>query len=796
MRFSDAKQLFSARAAAGTVINRKTGQSRTLSDSRLRVIVSNVRTALAAASGLPAEAVDACELGPYVASLAEIGRATAVSRGKDDPRNVAANITLFLAALYGEYEESSRHGYARRRPVTRERVLPDWLPLYDTLVALADEEPTKRTFSSQLVHFQDLALRNGVRTPRGVPDDFVTVSSWAQSAGIKSNKFQAMAAAFRTARLRLGDLSLATFYQRVNTSDRGLRGLPDLTERLHAAGCQADPLTVPTVDIVRFLAPKLGPALDRHLDEGRRRHRSPGWVEEQVGMASRFIAELIRQGYDPAPLTWVDLFEQTVVVEGSSEGDDMLAEVLGSDYTAVEHMSLFRSIVESAARESAARSPLTLIETEGIRRDGEVPFYTLKVRQDAMYAFMLTNAIYGAAMQKADRDRWLRIAAEYDIVRQQIAERTDASRTRGHLDKSRILLLWPQAVCIGLHALRQRVLAVEARKDAFYARRGHFDTTTGRRILKEFDEVLKEYVLTAVLLDDGLRIKNYAGAMAGEHLKPEVVRDRSDRWVAFRRMETSFRGFDTPEVSLKVARDVREAERCRTRLLTPGVVDHRLLYIYWTESRPRDLVRRGTLRSVEQFSPDTDHFAVFIAPRAGGRRKIRRSPVDERRRRSGQYTPDQLSKIIGRVLHWMVRDVLGRDVPAWDDPVRTKEWRGVFAAHVTRTLLATYFGGIRKDWVYACEVTDDTEITLRRNYVKIRSAVVARLREAGPENPHHFDAVIDRMRAGRDGDDWDAFWAAFDPNEPTLALEALEGVRRLPENRTVRQRSTRWTATA
>lgn len=49
-----------------------------------------------------------------------------------------------------------------------------------------------------------------------------------------------------------------------------------------------------------------------------------------------------------------------------------------------------------------------------------------------------------------------------------------------------------------------------------------------------------------------------------------------------------------------------------------------------------------------------------------------------------------------------------------------------------------------------------------------------RLHDQGPTNPKWFDAAVDEiMRPPRKGDDWKAFWRAFDPWKPGAAVVAL-----------------------
>ena len=782
MKLSEAIRLFTARADAGEIIDRKTGRRRSLSGTRRRGIISHVRNAVCRAAGADRDQVDGIGLDPYKASLVEVARIDAEAAGRASPRNEAANVALFLATVEGrEYEVTQRHGPAQRRPATRDRVLPAWLPLYDALVDLAQCERQKRSYPAQLLALHDVAIRHGVQEPAAVPDDWDVVLGWVMGAGLKRKKFHAITAAFRKARELTGNDALPNLYQRVREAERGLRSLPDLADRLRARGCEADPVGLSTLEMIHVLGPKFARALERHLAWGREKARSPGWQEEQVGMTGRILASLIRLGYDPHGLSFVALFERPTQISGGGELDEFLADELGDDYAAQpKTVSLLRAVLDEAARDSWEHSPLWLVKERATPEGLQI--YTQKVQQDLLYCFLLTRAVYGAEMGQVQRERWEAIEKEYERTRDHMLDFNQGAHTDGHKPKDRVLITWPQAVCIGLYALRRRALEARAAMDSFQQKRGTLESRTGRQRVKAFDEAMREYVLLAVLLDDGLRIQNYSGAIAGEHFIPVVERDASKTWIRFRQVSTRFRGYDDASVKLKKDRNGLGAERRRKRTLSPSIVDHELLFEYWTKVRPRDLVRRGLLRSAEEFDPDSDRFAVFIAPRTGGRKPLRRSPMDQRRSQTGQFTADQLSKIAGRTLHWVVRDVLGRgaepyNVPTWDDPVRTREWRGVFAAHVVRLLLGTYLGGVRGDWGAACWLTNDSEKTLREHYNEVSEIYEGMERLHGIENVHHFDAVIDRMRMYEPGDDWSAFWDHFDRDNPTVALVHLRGLK-------------------
>jgi hypothetical protein len=125
------------------------------------------------------------------------------------------------------------------------------------------------------------------------------------------------------------------------------------------------------------------------------------------------------------------------------------------------------------------------------------------------------------------------------------------------------------------------------------------------------------------------------------------------------------------------------------------------------------------------------------------------SPHEKAGTRAGCYVDtSSVSQAFGRALHWIVTEVLGRNLPAWGSEQLSKEYRALFSAHVTRLLIATYWGGIRNNWTRACMLTDDTEGTLRKSYSRVGAMMIERMCRPGWSNPHHFDEEMDRIFRG------------------------------------------------
>lgn len=788
MKLKEAVTLFNARVAAGEVPDRRhPGRVHTISAGRRDVILSHARSAVARAAGIDRDAgaaIDEVELGPLMPTLTEHAYRSAREAGRSSPRNERTNVALFRATVEGEeYEITEKHGYANRRPVIPSAFLAEWRPLGEALMADAvNSDGTKnsrKSFPAQLLAMQNLlATRRGIRSPFDIPDDFHLFMTWAQEAGAAYKKRHAMLAALRRSREILNDPRIPTLYIGARAGERGLGSLPNVASLLVECGEEADPRNLRQEDFVRILAPTMHAALERHLVEGRRRNRRPGWFDDQVGMASRIAASAIRLGYDVKEMTFVDLWTRTVEVAShgpDGEPDQVLAAVMGSDYTHTEERSLMRVLADEMTQVSYRNSPIDVVGAAP-QGAGEVTMYTARVIQDVKNAFVLVTRVFGRALQAHRRELWNNVVAEHRALLTHMKEYNEDLHTVNHKPKSSMPVLWPQAVCMFLPWLMRRVEAARLEIDMFFRRNGRDGSRTHRKHLIAFDEALKEYVLAALLLDDGLRIKNYAGALAGRHIIPTVEKDRDGRWLRITAVETHFRGIaDHPSVVLKEAKDEMGAERDRRRQVTPGIVRYDYLLEFWTGTRARDLVRRGTIASAKEFDPDSTAYAFFISPRTGGRKsakKVREAYAAQH----GCFTEDHLSNIFGRRFNEFIREVMKVDVPTWDDPVRTKEWRGMFTAHTIRLMIGTHFGGVLKDWAAAEYLTDDTERTLRRHYSRVSDRIAALLHTKGPDNPRHFDAVIERALERRPTDNWPAFWAHFNPVRPAESLALLDTV--------------------
>jgi hypothetical protein len=585
--------------------------------------------------------------------------------------------------------------------------------------------------------------------------------------GISRKKLDNWFTAYRAAR-EACDLSLPDLAPSPVGRHRGLRGLENLDALVRRAAA-SDPevaaalggrtaFDVDQRELITMLAPRVGKALELYLIHNR---KSPDWREAVVTSASCMLAELHRMGLGDSfvDLDLLDLVHQevTIRVSGSRRDTAQLLEKHLAGFDGTGSVSLLRAVVDAAARRSFASSPIDLVDDD-VPED-EVPFYTAAIFNDLSALWAVTDFVYGkgagaasGGLAKLDPQKWTTIRTEYEVIRQHMKDVNRRRQSSGHKDNSLLAITWSTLVCAGLSRLWKEVHQLRNRYHEICGR-SREGAPAQAKARRAYHRKLKTYVLAAILLDDGLRIKNYARGLVGVNFIPEVVRDATGRWERIVGLTTHFRGFDA-QAGLKIQRDSDGRERERRRAVLPGLVDMELLTDHWLDARPHDLAACGLIDDVEAYEPDEDKFALFVSPQST-------SP-------SGAYCPPSLSKRFGKFVHGFMRDVLGRDVPDWSqlrgrdpDPEAKAKWRGLFGAHPARLFIASYVGGVRNRWGHASVLTNDAIATLQKHYTEVKSFFDDAKKKPGIEHPHHFDEVVDRLWKGEVID-----WRTFDPNRP------------------------------
>ena len=343
---------------------------------------------------------------------------------------------------------------------------------------------------------------------------------------------------------------------------------------------------------------------------------------------------------------------------------------------------------------------------------------------------------------------------------------SDLSRQRlatGQVDKRLMPMHYAELVCRGLPALRARVLLAERELQVAAALDTSADRLRAARLTTRFHELLTEYMVVAIITAEGLREKNLRGARLGWHILPELDCDDRGEAIGIRRLITRFRGDDPAWVRLKQTHEPGggSSPRARTREWSwpPGIVDHRLLFIYLRDVRTAHAHRAGLLPLHDRIDLRTDTLALFISPRA----RAVRSEADA----GGNFSRGILSDVFGRALFWMARDVLGRPGLPRSYAAACKadsDFRGLFGAHVIRSLGATWWGGLRNRWDFAEAYTNDMQPTLHAFYSKIPTWMARAVGSGGPQDPTFWNDLLDVIMSEQSSQlDWAGFWDDFDP---------------------------------
>lgn len=808
LSFVDIVARLDAASAAGTVPSRKTGVPGPLAASRRAPILSNTRKAIEHAlrsvhgdRAIPDQVLETSDLTPYLDTLPDHGRLAALEVDPDKVKaagKVESNVRLVVSVALG------RDVVRDRKPIERARVAAPFQALYDALDGWAQQDLKKRRpVRRGFIQFVELATLSGIGSPAAVPDDYAAIMTWGQKAGWKKKDIHYALNAWRRA-AELADASYAMAWDLVNHRGIGITSLPDFPTRLRAAGYTGAPALATAADMLPFLAPKLAGPLEKVIANGIKAGLSTAWASDMRDMASWLVAALIRLGEDASRCTWFDLWtvRRPVAVTSDEEQDEQLAQY-GVEATAnVEQHSLMRRALDTSARRSYELSPLWLLNPA--HEVDPVPVYTESLLQNFEMAFVVTQRFFGERMHLQRPELWAQAVAEYEATSRLATTHNKGRVLLGRKAKSSLPITWPQMVCMGLPWLAAQCYAVRREVQEREARIGHLESRESQELLNRYCDALFEYAVAALITDDSLRVKNYSGAYAGQHVLVTPILHQG-RWAGVSTIRTAFTALDDDSVSLKSKKSSNGTHNARERRVTPGIVDHTLWSEFWTIARPRRLVAAGLLPNLDAYDPANDHFAVFPTPRPSSeqRQEFVDGMAAYRAARAdgdadaqlptwrGGMSEDMLSDTYGAALHRICCEVLKRDLPPWGSRELTEKYRSIFSGHIARLQAGTYFGGVRGNWSEATYRTNDEEITLRRYYNHLSAWAKEREHLDNPEGLRWFDHVIDRVLKLKDGDDprWPEFWLRFDPTAPGRALAWLDRIEIPADDR--RRRGTR-----
>ena len=567
---------------------------------------------------------------------------------------------------------------------------------------------------------------------------------------------------------------------------RAMIRAPDAACDPAIAGCHQHPANVGECtarQLLAILTPHLFRSLTSFEHVRRVANNSPDYLQSAERALSRTVASfarLLRARGTPIDIIAREL--QTVALahlwsrqwalaptcaaaEPSDEAAYADPDLLGLVANSAPMMvSLLRAVVDETASHAYKASPLTV--NHHAAREA-IPLYTPSQLQGVRRLFAIARDVLAPKLKRFGDEgvkRWTQIDYEQSSL---LSHMRGLSRNRlasGQVDKRLMPLHYAELVCRGLPALRQRVLSAERALHRAVPSPPGADHTNLHRLTMRFHAALTEYMVVAIITAEGLREKNLRGARLGWHILPELERDAQGVAVGITRVITRFRGDDPQWVRLKQTHEPGggSSPRARTREWSwpPGIVDHRLLFIYLRDVRTAHARRAGLLSADAIIDLHTDRRALFISPRP----RATRSDAEA----GGNYSRGILSDVFGRALFWMARDVLARPgLPGrYVDACKSdSQYRGLFGAHAIRSLAATWWGGLRNRWDFAEAYTNDLQPTLHVHYSKIPTWMARAVGSGGPQDPTFWNDVLDVLVSDQSSkQDWAHFWDTFDPD--------------------------------
>lgn len=751
----DAVERFRECVRSGTVHSSSSDRSGSISPSDANAIISVVAGAFRHASGK--SDLDSISYAAFADALPLYAEQDALARGLSDVANRKSRARRFVRTVDGRQRKRGRGG--------RDAIPHAWVPLYDALEELPQDARRRSRVRGHLVTLAQELATVGIVRPQDLPDANEVAGLLEERGSCRGIATQLLWS-YRIAREALLDRmpELPDVDRCPMQSERGIRSLPDIVDRLEAVGYAGPIRDLTATEMMRFIAPRFHANVNTYVN-GLAHARGAGWPKHVWGAASRAISALARRGRDLRKLRALDLLLSRVIVERPPEEDEE-DDIDWSEYNdgspleaeEVERptVTLLEAIAPDMAVESLVNSPLRV---QSVEQDDSL-YFTETVIADL-------GILKGMAVEAASRaPRAIRAkmeAADLEVRKfiKSVKKENDRKRVDGRKRKEAILELitMPQVVCLGLPRLREHVLCLrEEWQEALEVHGGDPNAPLVRSGRSRYERWLERYVICAVMTADGLRVQNYANARLGSIGDEEMVTSIAPCGTEVRsychiepRLEdgritsvrTGFYGKDDKRVKLKVTHVGKTGDwRRRHHFLRPSVVDFDLLLEYLVEVRPHRLVAQGLLRSTDDYNLRRDiddwHFALFVSP-------VRSE--EPFAAATGAFKSEFVSAAYGAALHWMCVEVLGRDLP----PFRSKElrtkYRSLFSAHVSRLLAATYLYGIRQRLTEAMTFIDDTAEVVARRYTVVESSLIGK---RGWDDPNFFDEQFDQLWEARE----------------------------------------------
>lgn len=497
-------------------------------------------------------------------------------------------------------------------------------------------------------------------------------------------------------------------------------------------------------------------------------HRNNCW-----GALQRVAGWVIRhgRGADLETMHLDDLIAISVEIEGDVAVNKVMAlrRTENAEQTRRRvKVSLLEALVEQEAEASLGRS--TVAEADVAFPHGR-PWITDSIRATCERVWAIIWSVFRRDTlrhgSEEDLARWGTIEARWNALFEEVLVGRALPpdyRTHGKdIAKMIRTVTLPQLVCVGLPLRRREIKELQA--DFHDAREkaaaSGYDDPDGHRAVKKaakayFEKAVIPHLALCLPLDDGLRKKQYSRGRPGTHFQLKLRYDDTGNPTGISEVTTSWTPHPNDVARYKNRKKAKTKTPPRDRDIRGGYVDLDLLWDFISWQRPRDLLAAGKIETLEDYDLERDlrgsPWALFPSP----------STQTTRQDQSRQ----DLSAKAGQELHHVVRTWLRPELPTWNEIQGDPDWRELWAMHITRTLIASYWGGVRDEWGIAEYLTTDSIDTLKSDYNEVAHEIRDRLGHDSShwEHPHAYDAWMDRLYRDRE---------VFDPpTDPDLPLPA------------------------
>lgn len=409
-------------------------------------------------------------------------------------------------------------------------------------------------------------------------------------------------------------------------------------------------------------------------------------VAEMWGNMSCVLGELYRQAPERLPTFEVRrLWSERVEITPSAAGiDEWNADLAGGSTVSVP---LACWLVDHCAASSRALSTHT----------GATTGHTQALLADVGGWWTLTERFYGRARRANAPREWEDWERTYDNLRRDMRaapvpknERTE----KATLARMNVVSL-PHIWCVGLPLLGREAERFLIRYEALRhlaESTGHAEPLAVKSVgeaHKAFARAAEEYLILALPWIDTMRFAQYQHGRWGTQFVPDV--DARGQIIALHCNWTG-RRLDLSRAKMGVA---------GRRVYGPGLLNLRVLQGYLTHVRAPRLIRLGA--DPTEAAEANGLYPLFVS--------------EDKSLANCAYSETTIRKArFGHALYRIATEILGHQLPPYEEFDRAHEWKGAWSLHEVRKDVATIVGAQMKDWDRACDMTMDTEDTLRKKY--------------------------------------------------------------------------------